>query len=220
MITGKVLNHPGGFYEYKIHNPKLSNLCNSKFDSLTTYLKNVINNCPNEYFYSGPRSSALKFQIPSLNLMRVNTYEVAELAKYGLQINKERFMEAHPQVQNFMLENDTKTIAIEVPIWLKHNELSLYNEVFNTKETLTGHIDILRVEEDKIWIWDYKPNAIKEKYASTQTYFYALMLSKRTGIPLDNFRCGYFDSKDTFVFRPENVQLINIKQDLMNFIKN
>ena len=220
LITSKVLGHPGGFYDYKIHNKKVDLLCNSKFISLTNYLNNIFKNCPNEYFFSGPRSSALKFQLPSINLIHLPNYEVSELAKLGLEINNERFSENHPRVQNFMLENDNKTIAMEVPLWLHNNELSLYKEIFNSSEPLTGHIDLLRVEGDKIWIWDYKPNAVKEKYASTQVYFYSLMLSKRTGINLGNFRCGYFDTKDTFIFSPENVKLINIKQDLMEFIKN
>ena len=68
---------------------------------------------------------------------------------------------------------------------------------------MTGHIDILRVDDDKVWIWDYKPNAHKEKFASTQVFFYALMLSKRTSIPLENFRCGYFDSSYAYLFKPE-----------------
>ena len=220
MITNKVLGHPGGFYDYKIHNQKLNLLCNSKYNTLSSYLTKMLTNCPNEYFFSGPRSSALKFNLPSINLTHIPNYEVSELAKFGLDLNKERFFENHPRVQNFMLENDTKTVAIEVPLWLENHELSLYKEIFNSKEPLTGHIDILRVEGDKIWIWDYKPNAFKEKYASTQVYFYALMLSKRTGISLDNFRCGYFDDKDTYIFKPEGVQLINIKQDLMEYIKN
>src|SRR3989344_4324282 len=42
-------------------------------------------------------------------------------------------------------------------------------------------------KDNKIWIWDYKPNAQKEIYAGTQVFFYALMLSQRTGIPLDSF---------------------------------
>ncbi len=220
MITHTVLGHPGGFYDFKIHNPKINLLCNQNFCSLAKYLSHMLKNCPNEYFFKGPRSSALKFQIPSVNITHLIDYEICLLAKYGLEINKERFFENHPRVQNFMLENDPKTVAIEVPIWLNHNELSLYKEIFNTDETLTGHIDLLRIEGDKIWIWDYKPNAAKEKYASTQTYFYALMLSKRINLPLENFRCGYFDAKDTFIFNPENVQLINVKQDLMNYIKN
>lgn len=218
MIAHTVLGHPGGFYDYKIHNKKIDLLCNSKFFTLSDYLKNMLKECPNEYFFKGPRSSALKFNLPSINLTHLPNYEIAELAKFGLELNKERFSENHPKVQNFMLENDNKTIAIEVPLWLNHNELSLYNEIFNSKDALTGHIDILRIEDEKLWIWDYKPNAIKEKYASTQVYFYALMLSKRTGISLDNFRCGYFDAKDTFIFNPQNVKLINIKQDLMSYI--
>lgn len=219
LITSTVLNHVGGFYEYKIHNRKLDLLCKTNFSSLINYLSSVTKNCPHEYFMSGPRSSGLKFNIHSVNIVQLKNYELCELARLGLKINKERYFENHPKVQNFMLENDTKTIAIEVPIWITNNELSLYNEIFNTKEPLTGHIDILRVEGDKIWIWDYKPNAIKEKYASTQVYFYALMLSKRTNVSLENFRCGYFDDKDAFLFKPENIQLVNIRQDLMEFIQ-
>ncbi|MEK6937201.1 MAG: hypothetical protein AABW58_03970 [Nanoarchaeota archaeon] len=143
MITNVVLDHPGGFYEYKVHNDKMNILCNSGYVSLANYLKNMMKNCPNEYFKKGPRSSALRFNLPSINLMHFPSYEVSELAKLGLDINKERFFDNHPRVQNFMLENDNKTIAIEVPLWLNNHELSLYNEIFNSRDALTGHIDIL-----------------------------------------------------------------------------
>jgi len=53
---------------------------------------------------------------------------------------------------------------------------------------------------------------MREEYASTQTYFYALMLSKRTGIPLENFRCGYFDSHYAFMFKPEESAISKILQ--------
>lgn len=107
------------------------------------------------------------------------------------------------------MENDDKTIAIEVPIWINPEELKEITSIFKTKLPLTGHIDILRIEDDKIWIWDYKPNSVEEKYAATQVYFYALMLSKRANISLDKFRCGYFDNKYAYVFKPE-LNLINI----------
>ncbi|MBI2671640.1 PD-(D/E)XK nuclease family protein [Candidatus Woesearchaeota archaeon] len=220
MILNKVLNHPGGFYEYKLHDFKSNEFCTSKFSSLKDYLHFVLKNCPDSYFRSGPRSSALKFQLPQITPVNIKNHDVSILAKYGLEINKERYSANHPKVQNFMLENDKNTIAIEVPIWLKENELSLYDEIFNSKEPLTGHIDLLRIEGDKIWIWDYKPNALKERYASTQVYFYALMMSKRTNINLENFRCGYFDDKDSFVFSPENIQLTKTTQDLVQFIRN
>jgi len=111
-----------------------------------------------------------------------------------------------------MLENDGTTLAMEIPIWLMPNELAGYKTLFKSEEILTGHIDILRVEDGKIWIWDYKPNANKEKYATTQTFFYALMLSKRTGIDLDKFRCGYFDQNFSYVYKPEKELLLKLNQ--------
>ena len=111
-----------------------------------------------------------------------------------------------------MLEKDNKTVAVEVPIWLEPDEIEFYEELFQTNEQLTGHIDLLRIEDEKIWVWDYKPNAQKEKFASTQVFFYALMLSKRIGLPLDKFRCGYFDSNYTYVFNPNESLLPRISR--------
>jgi hypothetical protein len=202
MIKNLVLNHKGGYYNYKIHNIKLNKLCNG-FTSLKNYLDNMFVNCPNEYFNSGPRSSGLKFVLNNLKLHQISGHEVSDLARQGLNANKDRFKEAHPKIQVFMLENDNNTIAMEIPIWVNQDELSDFTNIFKTNSPLTGHIDILRIEDGKIWIWDYKPRAYEEKYASTQVYFYALMLSKRTGLSLDNFRCGYFDDKYAYVFKPE-----------------
>jgi len=140
-----------------------------------------------------------------LDIKKIKGHEVSELARIGLESN--RFKTAHSNVQMFMLQNDNKTISIEVPIWLMDNEMPRFHEIFNSNDPLTGHIDALRIEDDKVWIWDYKPNAEKERFASIQTNFYALMLSKRTGIDLKNFRCGYFDDKNAFVFNPTKSSL-------------
>ena len=209
MIKNLVLEHKGGYYNYKVHDLKAKKLCNG-FSSLTDYLDNVFVDCPNEYFNSGPRSSGLKFRLNNLNLHQISGHEINDMAKQALEANKERFKESHPKIQVFLLENDDKTIAMEVPIWINPEELKEFTGVFKTKQPLTGHIDILRIEDEKIWIWDYKPNSMEEKYAATQVYFYALMLSKRTNIPLENFRCGYFDNKYAYVFKPEP-DLINVK---------
>lgn len=181
---------------------KSKNLCNNGLGNLKDYLGSVFDKCPNEYFQSGPRSSALKFKMP-LDIIEITGHEVSNLARWGLKENNSRFSQAHPRVQSFMLENDGKTIAMEVPIWLEHHEIDDFTSLFKTFQPLTGHIDILRIDDNKIWIWDYKPNAHKEKFASTQVFFYALMLSKRTSIPLENFRCGYFDSSYAYLFKPE-----------------
>jgi hypothetical protein len=173
------------------------------------FMEKMMTECPDHYFNTGPRSSALRFDV-NTNQARVDGHEVCKLAELG--VGTGRYKTAHSNVEVYMLENDAHTIAVEVPIWLHPHELEMYLTLFESEEPLTGHIDILRVEDDLVWIWDYKPNAEKEKYADCQVLFYAIMLSKRTGIPLESFRCGYFDEKTAFVFKPEIEQLPHCAQ--------
>jgi len=198
MIIHKSFKH-GWFYHYRIHTRKTDQLCNNGFSSLKTYLHEVHAHCPNEYFQKGPRSSALKIPL-DIDIKKIRGHEVCELARAGLE--SQAYKTAHSNVQMFMLQNDNNTISIEVPLWMLETELPSFKTIFDSTDPLTGHIDALRVEDGTIWVWDYKPNAHLEKFASTQTNFYALMLSKRTGIPLDKFRCGYFDDELAFVFKP------------------
>ena len=200
MIQTLSFDHKGGFYFYRVHNKKLG-ICNGH-DGLRSYLDKMFYSCPDEFFNEGPRSSALKFNLP-VDLKMITGHEISMLTREALKVNKDRFKAGHSKVQVFLLEMDDKTIACEVPIWLNHEELKNFNELFNSNLPLTGHIDLIRIEDEKIWIWDYKPGSFEEKFASTQVFFYALMLSKRTGIPLDKFRCGYFDENYAFVFKPE-----------------
>ncbi len=211
VIQHKSFDHKGGWYHYRIHSLKLSNLCKGNLLPLKAYLEEMFRNCPHEYFDSGPRSSSLKFKLNNLDLKNIKGHEVCQLTKLGLEKNGERYGSAHSKVQVFMLENDNNTIAVEVPLWLMPDEANFYQSLFKTDEPLTGHIDLLKVENGKIFVLDYKPNAYSERYASTQVYFYALMLSKRTKIPLEKFRCGYFDSDYCFLFKPDECRLPVLK---------
>lgn len=195
----------GWFYHYRLHTLKTERLCQKNLETLKDYLSDMFCSCPDDFFNSGPRSSSLKFNLKNLELFEVQGHEVSDLARLGLQ--NPRKLSAHSKVQLFMLERDDKTLAVEVPLWLNPDELDSYNELFGTQEPLTGHIDALRIEGGLIWIWDYKPGANKEKFAATQVYFYAYMLSKRTNIPLDMFRCGYFDDNIAYVFNPVNQEV-------------
>ena len=202
VIKEVFFNHRGGKYAYRLNTEKIKKLCQGQFASLKTYLDFLIDNCPNHFFNDGPRSSCLRFKLVD-NILGIAGHEISLLAYYGLEVNKDRYPDKHSQVQIFMLENDNNTLAMEVPIWLHPSELASYKNLFKSEEILTGHIDLLRIEDDKVWIWDYKPHAQKEKYAPTQIFFYAYMLSKRTGIPLDKFFCGYFDQTYAFLFKPQ-----------------
>ena len=210
MIKQLHLDHSGGLYIYRTHNEKLKGLCCNGFSSLMDYLGMMFTNCPNDYFKEGPRSSMLRMSLSDLDIKQVIGHEMSILTKYALEINKERFNSNHQKVQVFMLENDNKTIAMEIPVWLMKNEFESFKRFFNSEKPLTGHIDILRIDDNKIWIWDYKPRASEEAFATTQLFFYALMLSKRIGISLDNIRCGYFDEKHAFLFKPD-LKMLNIK---------
>jgi len=208
MVIKQVsLMHKGGAYHYRLHNQKLNELSRD-YPSLIWYLNKVFEKCPDEYFSNGPRSSTLKFKLNDLNMHQIIGHEVSDLCHAGLKINSDRYKTSHSKVQVFMLENDDKTVGAEIPIWIKKDELNGFNRIFNSDEPLTGHIDILRMEGGKIWVWDYKPKAFDEKYAATQVFFYSLMLSKRSEIPLSKFMCGYFDEKYAFIFKPELKNLI------------
>ncbi len=202
MILRKSLPH-GWWYHYRVHEEKAESLCERRFPSLNAYLRAMLERCPDEKFLVGPRSSALRFRLDA-EVKEAAGHEVCTLARLGLENGRGR--SAHTEVQTFMLENDAKSVATEVPLWLDEEEHELMGS-FEEDGPLSGHIDVLRVEDGAVWVWDYKPGARKEKFAATQTWAYAVMLAHRTGVPLSRFRCGWFDEKDAFVFLPEKARL-------------
>ena len=197
MIVHKSFKH-GWFYHYRLHKLNSENLCNPQFFELDKYLNSLFENCPDKHF-NKIRSSSMKFPL-DFEMKKTKNHEVSSLAQEGV-VNGTK--SAHTNVQLHMLNYDPKTIAVEVPLWIESHENMHHERIFNTNEPLSGHIDVLRIEDDKIWVWDFKPGAHLEKFAVTQTFFYSLMLSKRTGIPLNDFRCGYFDDELAFMFKPE-----------------
>ncbi len=202
MISGTSLKH-GGYYHFRAHKLKLEGLAGNGFSALKEYIYNVLESCPEHHFLSGPRGSVLRFGVGAP--VRKLRHEVELLARMGLDSGY--YDNAHLNVQMFMLAYDNKTVAIEVTIWLESSELDGFEDLFKSSLSLSGHIDVLRVEDGRVWVWDYKPNAHREKFAATQVFFYALMLSKRTGVPLEKFMCGYFDENSCFVFDPSEVRL-------------
>ncbi|RLG14906.1 MAG: hypothetical protein DRN71_02505 [Candidatus Nanohalarchaeota archaeon] len=195
----------GWFYHYRINVAHMENTCNNGFSQLKSYLHRVFETCPDEKFITGPRSSALKFPV-SIQLTEDNENILCQQTVTALE-TMDRFKTAHSKVEVYMLENDHDTISVETPIWLDPCEHPRFSNIFNEDGALSGHIDVLKILNNKIQILDYKPKAVKEKYATTQTYFYALMLSIRSGIPLDKFHCGYFDENNCYFFDPIDVAL-------------
>jgi transposase-like protein len=181
-------------YNFKYHWFKV-NLIGKRFPGLKKYIQEVVTSCPHNLFQKGPRCSNLHLNIkPRKSTKNNNALKLAELALILAKRNHER----HEKIQDFMLVNDSATVAVEVPVFLLPREV----KGVDLSVTLTGHIDILQVRYDKIHILDYKPGAMKERKAAEQVFLYTLALSKRTGIPLNEFRCAYFEDSVYYEFNP------------------
>lgn len=158
----------------------------------------MFENCPHEHFQDGPRSSHMRLELAH-DVSHERDHVICSMARLSHEVSE--YKTAHSRVQVTMLKQDAVSLAVEVPVWALPDELDFLDHDL----PLTGHIDVLSVTDKYVWVWDYKPGASKEKYAHVQTLLYALMLSLRTGIPIERFKCGYFDESDCFTFRPQEL---------------
>jgi len=192
VIKERVFQHHQE-YAFKMHHLKI-NVLSKRFPGVKNYLWWVYNRCPNYFFTDNLRCS--DFVVPNLYLKRVRMRDnnAVALAKLALLLSKKK-KDRHPVIQNFMLVNDTATVAVEVPVYLQVNEIPQ----LKIDRPISGHIDILQIRWDKVWILDYKPEAKYNRVNSAhQVFLYALALSRRTGIPMSNIGLAYFDDKDYF----------------------
>jgi ATP-dependent exoDNAse (exonuclease V) beta subunit len=159
---------------------------------LIGYLKNLKNKWLDDIFNKSERCSQL-FTIVKIKKEEKYNHacKLADLALKSSRTNKER----HSVVEKFMLVNDSSTIACEVPVWFWEKSLNA---------GICGHIDLLQIRQDKIYILDFKPGASRENddKVASQLYLYASGLSFRTSIPLKEFRCAWFDDMVYYEFNP------------------
>jgi|GEM_PF-492928 len=202
LITISFAHGDGHFYRFRLDTEKAKN---SPAELQEFFQSLCDGDCPNHFFLRPPSSSRLRLSLND-QITRQREHSTVALANdcYGIALYKS----AHENLQAYFLDKDPESISTEVPVWLSAEEYADYKNLFPEGGVLTGHIDLLRLEKDgKIWIWDYKPNAFNEKYAAGQIYSYAVMLSVRTGIPLDDIKCGYFDESNAYTLEPSAVTL-------------
>lgn len=190
ILVSKNFEHNGLNYNFKYHKAKLG-ILSSEFPGLIKYIKGLENGCP-DFFSEDKRCSQLEISLKIKKEPLFNhACKLAGLALKSVKTNKER----HSLVENFMLINDSVTIACEVPVWFWEKNMNL---------GICGHIDILQLRHGNIYILDFKPDAQKEdcRKVASQLYLYASGLSFRTNIPLREFRCAWFDDKVYYEFKP------------------
>ena len=198
--------HRPAFYRYRVALARVAAVP----EEMAEFLHALFTDCPNHLFRetvfraSGVSRSRLGIEIP---LTRLADHGIIALA--GQSSGFSGVSSRHENLQKYFLEHDPATIACEVPVWMESWEFADYPDVLKTREPLTGHIDVLRREEDGLLgVWDYKPHAAAERNAHIQVFLYTLMLALRTGLPLSAFLCGYFDEKDAYLFSPAEARLL------------
>jgi len=210
-------------YNFKYHRAKFNFIFNEefwarKFKPLQEFLELVIAECPHQIFEDSKRSSEFKDR----NKMVFNMNEVKIISKYNQACKLAGFIIQavsnnklrHEKLQEFMLYNDSCTIAVEIPVLIDCNDLKHYKHELGFEipldisleegEYITGHIDLIQVRNGMIHIMDFKPSASKEKPIA-QLVLYALALSRLTGLRLYNFKCAWFDDKNYYEFFPLHV---------------
>lgn len=212
----------GQIYDFKCHYAKLDLLISAhsshrEFKPLKGFLEAVPTQCPHQLFRQSAktpnRSSKHKniFNLDQVKITPKDNNTATQNARFALQAvakNKLR----HETLQEFMLVNDSVTVAVEVPIILTAEDIAHFQHslgfqvplALGSKEVITGHIDIVQIRNGALHILDYKPGAKKERPIEQLT-IYALALSRLTGLRLYHFKCAWFDDADYFEFYPLHV---------------
>ena len=214
-------------YRFRYHRPKtilmLEEFKNYKLSALKSYLDNISSETPHQYFQDGERMSEIRSKFDKADMIVKSKSNFANrLTAFVLQSipeNKQR----HEELQRFMIANDSCTVATEVPVYIRREDVEHMENVLKFKisddgmikikgdknlrkmpKLLTGHIDVVQIRNGQIHLLDYKPNANKERPIEQLTW-YALAMSRLTGLRIFNFTCGWFDEKDYYQFYPLHV---------------
>ncbi len=214
-------------YRFRYHRAKtiliMEEFKNRRFGRLKEYLDAVSSETPHQYFDEGARMSEIKSKFDKTDMIvrsKSNfANDIADFVLRGVTDNKTR----HEALQRFMIANDSVTVATEVPVYVRREDVEHMENVLKFKITddgqiemkgakqtekfpkiLTGHIDFVQIRNGMIHILDYKPNASKEKPIEQLTW-YALALSRLTGLRLFEFKCAWFDDKDFYEFYPLHI---------------
>ena len=91
-----------------------------------------------------------------------------------------------------ILERNRNSLAMEVPVWGERNG-----------QIIVGHIDLLAWEDEKLHVWDFKPNLKRERKKGElicQVLRYADLVCNLTRLEMKDVVLGLFDFQDEITF--------------------
>lgn len=200
MILTKTFHHYDLWVRYQWNKANTINMLN-KFNSLpllrtATLLEQIhsSNVVPSHLFKEGvKRASGLKVKEFEDNLISVKqpTNRFKKVVDEGLQIHENTNKTRHYSVLSLILERDVNSLAVEVPLWCMFYPDGPY------WTTVVGHIDLLQFFDDKIWIWDFKPD--DDPHVRVQLAVYKEMLLRLIlDLRPEDIELGWFDKTDEF----------------------
>lgn len=220
VFLGHRLLH-GQVYEFKYHRAKGELIvggigdAHRPFGPLLNFFESVPRSTPDELFRdqrarASTQKRAHHFNVDGVHIEpKDNTAKkIAAFVLQSVATNKLR----HEALQEFMLLNDSVTVAVEVPIVLTAKDIRHFKEKLGfaipftlpKDGVITGHIDFVQIRNGMIHILDYKPGAKTDKPIEQLT-IYALALSRLTGLRLFHFKCAWFDGEHFYEFYPLHV---------------
>ena len=213
-------------WNYKHHINKIS-ILNPRlyeFKKLETYFKRILNDNyaknMNNIFNSKqyPRVSQFKISglksafIKSFSKKLIQTKKIkklnseSKLSKYAQAvyenfIKEKKNIPGHDPILKYILIRDKDSIAKEVPIWKK---------IQNTY--LTGHIDLIQIENDTIKIIDYKPEG-NFLLSLPQVAMYGLLIKSKFNF--NEVKCISFNKENAWEYEPD-ILYTKIKEYLIS----
>lgn len=117
------------------------------------------------------------------------------------RIEKKKNIPGHDPILKNILIKDKDSIAIEVPIWYERED-----------NTITGHIDLLQVQDDLVKVIDYKPEG-NFLISLPQVAMYGYILKSR--LDLKNIKCISFNKDEAWEYDP-SILITDIKEYLIS----
>ncbi len=112
----------------------------------------------------------------------------------------------HLQVQDYLLKNDEAAIAMEVPVWSGFLRL-------------TGHIDLIRIRDERIEIVDYKPEGRFLRSMPQVAVYSYLLDSCYPNLQLENMKCVSFNESEAWMYSPSILRHLATRLDDGNLVE-
>jgi len=117
------------------------------------------------------------------------------------KVNGKTRVPGHEPILKYILIKDNNSIAIEVPVWVEAENKSI-----------TGHIDLIQIEDDVVKVIDYKPEG-NFLFSLPQVAMYGFLL--KSNLNITNLRCMSFNKEEAWEYDPK-VLISDIKDYLIS----